>query len=47
MLSTPHVPQVVFYQSGVGTFGDKVIEELDGKNFTRAVDVEVLKKCGM
>ncbi|GJE86180.1 DUF2235 domain-containing protein [Phanerochaete sordida] len=26
----PHVPQVVFYQSGVGTFGDKIIEELDG-----------------
>ncbi|KAI0815026.1 hypothetical protein BC629DRAFT_1579622 [Irpex lacteus] len=27
---SPHVPQVVFYQSGVGTFGDKVIEQLDG-----------------
>ena len=29
--STPHIPQVVFYQSGVGTFGDKVLEELDGR----------------
>ncbi|KAI0695177.1 hypothetical protein BC835DRAFT_1484280 [Cytidiella melzeri] len=27
---SPHVPQVVFYQSGVGTFGDKLIENLDG-----------------
>ncbi|EKM61098.1 uncharacterized protein PHACADRAFT_247474 [Phanerochaete carnosa HHB-10118-sp] len=26
----PHVPQVVFYQAGVGTFGDKIIEKLDG-----------------
>ena len=26
----PPVPQVVFYQSGVGTFGDKYIEALDG-----------------
>lgn len=29
--SSPHVPQVVFYQSGVGTWGDKVIEQLDGR----------------
>lgn len=27
---SPHIPQVVFYQSGVGTWGDKVIEQLDG-----------------
>ncbi|KAJ3557735.1 hypothetical protein NM688_g1306 [Phlebia brevispora] len=29
-VGNPPVSQVVFYQSGVGTFGDKVIEELDG-----------------
>ena len=33
LYSTPHVPQVVFYQSGVGTWGDKVIEQLDGGAF--------------
>lgn len=26
----PHIPQVVFYQSGVGTWGDRYIEALDG-----------------